>query len=171
MEGRSALDLGDSQQQQEGVAKGNRPLVLIVEDEPAIAVLFKTLLHMEGFEPTVATSTKAAIAFLEKSKPHVVVLDVMMPGESGLRVCRHIRKRPELREIPVIIVSARTQESDVEAGYQAGADAYLEKPISNRQLIDAVRQHVAGACRGQQPADRPLPVELAIEPAVLENES
>lgn len=160
---------GDASSLQPAQADDARPQVLIVEDEPAIAVLFETLLHMEGFEPTVATSTKAALKVLEKAVPDVVVLDVMIPDESGLKVCRHIRKRPHLREIPVIIVSARTQDSDIAAGYQAGADAYLAKPIPNHELVEIVRQLVDRGREGETCLEKPKPAQLEIESAVPEN--
>lgn len=116
--------------------------VLIVEDEPAIADLFRTLLRMEGFAAHVAPNNSTALAFLEETTPEVVLLDVMMPGESGLDLCRYIRQTPGLEDLPVIVVSARTQSSDVNAGMEAGADAYLQKPVSNNALVETVRRCV-----------------------------
>lgn len=148
-----------------------RPQVLIVEDEPAIAVLFETLLHIEGYEPIIATSTERALRLVDESQPDLVILDVMMPDRSGLDVCRHVRQRESLREIPVIIVSARTQESDIEVGYRAGADVYLEKPISNDELINVVRGYSSRSRHPGNASDRGLPVELEMGRVVLEDES
>ncbi|MDX1600762.1 MAG: response regulator [Anaerolineales bacterium] len=126
----------------ERVQAQQKPSVLIVEDEPAIAELFKTLLQMEGFKPHVASSNSSALEYLEDRVPDVVILDVMMPGETGLDLCRYIRQTPQLEDLPVIVVSARTQADDVNAGMEAGADVYLQKPVSNKALVDTVRRSI-----------------------------
>lgn len=117
--------------------------ILIVEDEPEIADLFATLLKMEGFHPVVTGSNPEAIQYLDGSRPDLILLDVMLPGATGLQVCRHVRKSDRLADIPIVIVSARTQETDIKAGMEAGADAYLKKPLSNQYLVDTVRRFLA----------------------------
>lgn len=119
-----------------------KPAVLIVEDEPAIAELFQTLLQLEGFTPHVASNNSSALEYLEQRIPDAVILDVMMPGETGLDLCRYIRQTPKLEDLPVIVVSARTQSDDVNAGMEAGADVYLQKPVSNKALVDTVRRSI-----------------------------
>ena len=121
----------------------NAATILIVEDEPEIADLFATLLRMEGFNPVVTPNNTAALEYLEDNRPDLMLLDVMLPGATGLELCRHAREDQRLAHIPIIIVSARTQESDVEAGLEAGADSYLKKPLSNQLLVDEVRKHLS----------------------------
>lgn len=123
-------------------ADSGAEVILIIEDEPTIADLFKTLLEMEGFRPRVVPNSQAGVEFLEANTPDAIVLDVMLPGESGLEVARFARQNPRLADVPIIIVSARTQKNDLEAGEKAGADVYLKKPISNALLVDTVREQI-----------------------------
>lgn len=120
----------------------DRPLVLIVEDEAAIAELFKTLFKMEGFRTAVASHNAEAVELLKSTRPDAILLDVMMPMESGLDLCRFVRNTPQFADLPIIIVSARAQDQDIEAGYEAGANAYLRKPTPNSELINTVRKHL-----------------------------
>lgn len=126
--------------------------ILIVEDEPEIADLFATLLNMEGFAPVIAHSNPAALDYLQDHTPDLMLLDVMLPGATGLEVCRQTRQEPRLADIPIVIVSARTQESDIEAGMEAGADEYLKKPLSNQLLVDTVRRHLKESKAAHQPS-------------------
>lgn len=119
-----------------------RPVVLIVEDEAAIAELFLTLFKMEGFRAVIASHNSEAVELLKTAKPDVILLDIMMPLESGLDLCRFVRNTPHFAEIPIVIVSARAQDRDVDAGYKAGANAYLKKPVPNSVLINTVRTHL-----------------------------
>lgn len=144
------------------------PVILIVEDEPTIAGLFETLLRMEGFRPLIAPRTSIAIQRLDEMDPDAVILDVMMPGMSGLEVCRHVRDHPRHRGVPVIIVSARAQEDDINAGYQAGADVYLKKPISNRKLVETVRKYVSEGRSPKPGSKTPAGLSREIEGAILE---
>jgi DNA-binding response OmpR family regulator len=118
------------------------PTVLVVEDDRVIADLYRTLFRLEGFEPLIASSNADAVGYLRASRPDVIVLDIMMPGGSGLDLCRAVRQSSSLADIPVIVVSAKTQEQDIQAGLQAGANAYLKKPVSNHVLLDTVRHHL-----------------------------
>ncbi len=118
------------------------PTVLVVEDDRVIADLYRTLFRLEGFEPLIASSNGEAVGYLRAGRPDVIVLDIMMPGGSGLDLCRAVRQSSSLADIPVIVVSAKTQEQDIQAGLQAGANAYLKKPVSNHVLLDTVRHHL-----------------------------
>lgn len=130
------------------------PQILIVEDEPAIAELFRTLFRMEGMDAEVASSNAEAIEQLQLRRPDLILLDVMMPHESGLDLCRFVRGACQFADIPVIIVSASAQERDVEAGTEAGADVNLKKPIPNEELLRGVRGHTYPSKNGPCPPGR-----------------
>lgn len=115
--------------------------ILIVDDHADIRRLVRMTLEFEDYEIFEAANGEEALAFLAGRRADVVLLDVMMPGDvDGLGVCRHIRSRPDLAGVRVLLLSARGQARDREAGMQAGADAYLVKPFSPLQLIDFLHQ-------------------------------
>ncbi len=115
--------------------------ILIVDDHADIRRLVRMTLEFEDYEIFEAANGDEALSFLAERRADVVLLDVMMPGSAnGLDVCRHIRAQPELADVRVLLLSARGQASDREAGLQAGADIYLVKPFSPLQLIDCLRQ-------------------------------
>ncbi len=113
--------------------------ILIVDDEVNVTQLFSMMLEMEGYEAIVAHDVKGAIESIRLRPPQLILLDIMMPEESGLELCRYIRAHPELASIPVVIISAKTQLEEVQEGLGAGADSYLLKPISKKELIEAVQ--------------------------------
>ena len=111
--------------------------ILIVDDHADIRRLIRLTLEFERYDIFEAADGKSALALAASSRPDVVLLDVMMPGDiDGLEVCRRIKADAALGGAKVIMLSARGQASDREAGLQAGADAYLVKPFSPLQLID-----------------------------------
>ena len=115
--------------------------ILIVDDHADIRRLVRMTLEFEDYEIFEAANGEEALAFLAGRRADVVLLDVMMPGDvDGLGVCRHIRSRPDLAGVRVLLLSARGQARDREAGMLAGADAYLVKPFSPLQLIDFLHQ-------------------------------
>lgn len=114
--------------------------VLIADDEPGIRLLLGKLLRGEGHAVAEAADGDEAIALLGTHRPDVVILDVIMPGRSGLDVCRLIRADPARRAVGVIVVSANATEADAEA---AGADLFFAKPFSPRSLLAAVDRLVA----------------------------
>jgi two-component system phosphate regulon response regulator PhoB len=117
--------------------------VLIVEDQPEIRKLIRMTLEYEDFELFEAADGGAGLMMAEKARPDLMLLDVMMPGElDGFQVCRRIKDRPDLRHIKIIMLTARVQQSDLDAGNSAGADAYLTKPFSPLELIDTVSRYV-----------------------------
>ena len=139
------------------------PTVLVVEDDRVIADLYRTLFRLEGFEPLIASSNGEAVGYLRAGRPDVIILDLMMPGGSGLDLCRAVRQSPSLDDIPVIIVSAKTQEDDIQAGLQAGANAYLKKPVSNHELVDTVRRHLVLPGRAVQPGGEAAGLEREVQ--------
>lgn len=117
----------------------HKPLVLVVDDEPAQREVLGYNLEAEGFEVAQAVNGEEALLLVEEARPDIVVLDWMMPEVSGIEVCRRLKIRPETREIPVIMLSARSEELDRVRGLETGADDYVIKPYSVVELMARVR--------------------------------
>ena len=115
------------------------PRVLIVEDEPAIAELIAVNLRHGGFIPSVAFDSVAAQRELDAVLPDVILLDWMLPGQSGLSLARHWRKQARTKSIPILMLTARGDEPDKIAGLDAGADDYITKPFSTQELLARIR--------------------------------
>jgi two-component system, OmpR family, phosphate regulon response regulator PhoB len=113
--------------------------VLVVEDESAIAELIAINLRHAGHEVTIAARADQAHSEVSRVLPDLVILDWMLPGESGLALARRWRSDPRTREMPLIMLTARAEESDKVAGLDAGADDYLSKPFSTSELLARIR--------------------------------
>jgi CheY-like chemotaxis protein len=122
--------------------------VIVVEDEPDAAELFAEMMRVSGFRVLKTYSSTPAISLIAKEQPDVVILDIMMPDISGLEVLRFMRRDPKLKEIPVIVVSARSMPSDIREGLEAGATMYLTKPVGYLDLKKSVDQVMQ-----EQPSD------------------
>jgi two-component system alkaline phosphatase synthesis response regulator PhoP len=122
--------------------------ILIAEDEPNIVISLEFLMREAGYDVTVAHNGSDAIELAEKLRPDLVVLDVMLPVVSGFEVCRRIRESRATRDVRVLMLTAHGRESEMEKGLAAGANAYMTKPFSTKELIDAV----AGLLAGSRPA-------------------
>lgn len=109
--------------------------VLIVDDEPNIVTALEYLLQQSGYEVRSASNGEEALARLREFAPDLVLLDVMMPKQSGYEVCQRIRERPEWNHVKIMIVSARGREAEVSKGLSLGADLYLTKPFANAELV------------------------------------
>ncbi len=116
-----------------------KPHLLIVEDEAALVELLRYNFEKEGFRVSVATDGEAALVAVAEARPDLIVLDWMLPHVSGLEVCRQIRRKSDTRDIPVIMLTARGEESDRIRGLEVGADDYVAKPFSPSELIARVR--------------------------------
>ena len=114
--------------------------VIVVEDEPDAAELFAEMMRVSGFRVLKTYSSTPAISLISKEHPDVVILDIMMPDISGLEVLRFMRRDPQLKATPVIVVSARSMPSDIREGLEAGATLYLTKPVGYLDLKKAVDQ-------------------------------
>jgi two-component system phosphate regulon response regulator PhoB len=112
-----------------------RTRVLVVEDEEALATLLEYNLKREDFDVDLADDGEEALAKIDESAPDIVVLDWMLPKISGIEVCRRLRARPETKNIPVIMLTARAEEADRIRGLETGADDYITKPFSMNELI------------------------------------
>ena len=115
------------------------PGVLIVEDEPAIAELIAVNLRHNGFRPVWAMDGVTAQAEINAVLPDVILLDWMLPGESGLVLAKRWRAHPRTKAVPIIMLTARSEEFDRVAGLEAGADDYIAKPFSTKELIARIR--------------------------------
>lgn len=115
------------------------PRVLIVEDEPAIAELIAVNLRHGGFNVTVAQDSVTAQREMDAVLPDVILLDWMLPGQSGLSLARHWRKQERSKSVPILMLTARGDEPDKVAGLDAGADDYITKPFSTQELLARIR--------------------------------
>ena len=113
--------------------------ILLVDDEPAQLELLRYNLEKAGFETLQAENGRDAILLTEEHEPDLVVLDWMMPEASGIDVCRELRARAETRLLPILMVSARGEEGDRSLGLDSGADDYVAKPFSPRELVARVK--------------------------------
>ena len=118
---------------------GQQPTVLIVEDEPAQREVLAYNLEAEGFRVSTAGNGEDALMLVDEVSPDIIVLDWMMPNVSGIEVCRRLKMRPETRGIPIIMLSARSEEVDRVRGLETGADDYVIKPYSVAELMARVR--------------------------------
>ncbi|AJE47274.1 phosphate regulon transcriptional regulator PhoB [Celeribacter indicus] len=130
----------------------DQPRVLVVEDEPAQREVLAYNLEAEGFAVSRAENGDDALLFVDEDQPDIIVLDWMLPGVSGIEICRRLKTRPDTREIPIIMLSARSEEVDRVRGLETGADDYVVKPYSVIELMARVRtqlRRVRPAATGQ----------------------
>ncbi len=117
----------------------NGQKILVVEDEPDIAKLVSYNLAQEHFKVLTAEDGEQALKVIQREKPNLVVLDLMLPGLSGIEVCKILRDRPETAKLPILMLTAKAGESDRIVGLELGADDYLTKPFSPREMVARVR--------------------------------
>jgi DNA-binding response OmpR family regulator len=137
--------------------------ILIVEDDRDIADLLQRYLTRAGHVTDVLGDGSEAIAFTRSRLPDLVILDLMLPGTDGLEVCRVLRRAPETRALPIIMLTARTEESDRIAGLELGADDYVTKPFSPSELVARVGALLRRAQRWAESGNAALsygPIEL-----------
>ena len=123
----------------ESLVASSKPLVLIVEDEAALMTMLRYNLEKQGFRVEEAGDGEEALTRISELKPDLVLLDWMLPHLSGIEVCRQIRRRPAMRELPVIMISARGEDQDTVRGLNTGADDYVTKPFSTEALVARMR--------------------------------
>jgi len=121
------------------MAAQEHPTVLVVEDEPAQREVLGYNLEAEGFRVSTAGNGEEALILVDELRPDIIVLDWMMPNVSGIEVCRRLKSRPDTRSIPIIMLSARSEEVDRVRGLETGADDYVIKPYSIVELMARVR--------------------------------
>lgn len=113
--------------------------ILIVDDEPDIVHLVRTYLERDGFRTRTAETGTQALAHVKEGRPDLIILDLMLPDLDGFEVCRAIRTNPTTALIPILMLTARVDESDVITGFDAGADDYVTKPFSPKSLVARVK--------------------------------
>jgi DNA-binding response OmpR family regulator len=118
--------------------------ILIADDEPNIVVSLEYLLKREGYTVSIARDGDEALAAIRRERPELVLLDVMMPGKSGFDVLQALRADDSTRGVRVLLLTARGRDTDVAKGTALGADAYVTKPFSTRELVARVRELLAG---------------------------
>lgn len=122
--------------------------ILLIEDEEDIAALIKLQAEISGYKLHVEVDGVNGYRAIEREKPDLVILDIMLPGENGLDVCRKMKSHPDLKNIPVMILSAKGEELDVVLGLELGADDYITKPFSPKVLFSRIK---AVLRRGKEP--------------------
>ncbi|NVO55249.1 phosphate regulon transcriptional regulator PhoB [Rhodobacteraceae bacterium B1Z28] len=143
----------------------DQPTVLVVEDEPAQREVLAYNLEAEGFRVSKAASGDEAMLLVDEDSPDIIVLDWMMPNLSGIEVCRRLKIRPDTRSIPIIMLSARSEEVDKVRGLETGADDYVVKPYSIVELMARVRSQL----RRVRPAT--VGIRLEFDDIVLDSET
>lgn len=120
-------------------------MVMVIEDEEALALMLKYNLEKEGYDVVVESRGNKAIAEIEKHSPSVILLDWMLPEMSGVDICKLIRSKPDIKNIPVIMLTAKGEEEDKIKGLSAGADDYVTKPFSVPELLARVKTQLRRA--------------------------
>ena len=113
--------------------------VMLIEDEESLALMLKYNLQKEGYEVVHEARGNKALAAVEKIRPSLILLDWMLPEISGVEICKLIRSNPEIKNIPIIMLTAKGEEEDKIKGLSAGADDYVTKPFSIPELLARIR--------------------------------
>ena len=139
--------------------------VLIVEDDEDIAELLEYNLQRQGFRPSCAGTGEEGLREARENRPDLILLDLMLPGLSGLEVCRALKDAEATASIPVIMLTAKGEEEDIVAGFNAGADDYVTKPFRPKILLARVQAVLRRGASGRQDETQPVQVgELVIHP-------
>ncbi len=138
---RATDDTSEMTARRPGASPGRRPTarILVAEDERDVAELIRYTLDREGFEVIVAANGADALREARDSRPDLVLLDLMLPQVNGWELCRRLKQDPATRALPVIMLTARSEEGDKVLGFELGADDYVTKPFSTRELVARVR--------------------------------
>lgn len=125
--------------------------IVLIEDEEDIAALIKLQAEISGYKLHVAVDGLNGYELVQKELPDLVLLDIMLPGQSGLDVCRKIKTNPDSKHIPIIMLSAKSEETDVVLGLELGADDYVTKPFSPRVLFSRIKAVMRRLGEGERP--------------------
>ncbi len=117
--------------------------ILVVEDEESLLMLERILLSSKGYKVTGVTDGKAALDEIQKNKPDLVLLDIMLPVMDGFELCKAIKENPETSHIPVIMLTAKKSSQDVARGMEVGADAYITKPFKSAKIVEVIEGFLA----------------------------
>ena len=119
--------------------------LLVADDEPNIVISLEYLMKREGYDVLVATDGNQALEAIQREQPALVLLDVMMPGMNGFEVCQAVRADPALDGVRILMLTAKGRETDVSKGLALGANAYMTKPFSTRELVQKVAELLEAA--------------------------
>jgi DNA-binding response OmpR family regulator len=114
--------------------------ILVVDDDPYILMSLEFLMRKSGFDVLVARNGKETMDILTKNTPDVILLDIMMPDVDGYAICKHIKSTKKLKDSKVVFLSAKSKEADIQKGYDIGADLYITKPFSNKDLVKKIQE-------------------------------
>jgi len=117
--------------------------ILIADDEQNIVISLEFLMKREGYEVSIAVDGEEAVAKIRSETPDLVLLDVMMPKKSGFEVCQEIKADPALQAVRILMLTAKGRDTEVAKGLALGADAYMTKPFSTKELVERVRSMLA----------------------------
>lgn len=119
--------------------------ILIADDEQNIVISLEFLMKREGYEVLVAQDGAEAVDMIRAEMPDLVLLDVMMPRKTGFEVCQEVKADPALKSVSILMLTAKGRDTEVAKGLALGADAYMTKPFSTRELVEKVRSMLDGA--------------------------
>lgn len=137
--------------------------ILVVDDEKELTSLVSLHMKMAGYEVLTAANGEKALAAAQEEKPDLIILDLMLPKIDGWEVCRRLRQDPEIKNVPVIMLTARAEIEDKLKGFEAGADDYVTKPFSPRELVSRVKRVLARAESVLQKPKRYIKGKLEID--------
>ena len=144
----------------------NREKIVVIEDEPDIVEVISYSLKREGYNVLAVDRGDESINLIRNQSPSLIILDLMLPGMDGLSVCRQLKSDPIVKDIPVIMISAKGEESDIVIGLEMGADDYLTKPFSPRELLARVKAVLRrGQVKESQSKERIVLQNLTIDVA------
>ena len=114
--------------------------ILVVDDDPYILMSLEFLMKKAGYEVMIARDGTEALELINKFKPALILLDIMMPDVDGYAICAYVKDNPKLKEIKIVFISAKTKEADIEKGLRLGASRYISKPFSTRDVMQQVKE-------------------------------
>lgn len=117
--------------------------ILLVDDDPNILISLEFLMRKSGYDVLIARNGTEALELLNDTIPDLTLLDIMMPDVDGYQICKHIKTSKKLKHSKVVFMSAKTKESDIQKGYDTGADFYITKPFSTKELVKKVAELLA----------------------------
>lgn len=119
--------------------------VIVIDDEPFILMMIEDKLKKAKIDVTTLRESRNALAVIREKRPELIILDWMMPELSGIDLCKMIKADPELKEIPIFMLTAKGQDSDEQQGFQCGVSRYITKPFSPRSLLEMVEEIIGKA--------------------------
>lgn len=122
--------------------------ILVADDEPSILLSLQVLLQKAGYDVRVARTGEEVLQAVEDARPDLIILDAMMPARSGYDVCQELRRQDRWRDVPIIMLTAKGREVDREKGLALGANDYVTKPFSTRELVETVRRRLGAPTPG-----------------------